>query len=830
MTDRVTAPHGAWPSPIAASDVARGVRRLGFPSAVGQEIWWEEARPAEGGRTAVLRRDADGTVHELLRQPWSARTRVHEYGGRSFLPVPAADGGSQGHGIVFSNAGDQRLYLLARGAAEPLPLTPEPDAPAALRYADPALSADGAAVVCVRERHAADGGVDRAIVSVPLSGRAASDAGAVTDLVTGADFFSSPTPSPDGAHLAWVAWSHPRMPWDGTELRVGRLSGGTESPVTAAYTLKGGVSESVLHPLWIAANRLCFVSDWPGFWNLYEIGLTGQAIALYPEEAEYTPGPALLGTRPCVRLDDGRLVVLRGDADLTPAVYDPQTLELEPLDTPFSSWQTLNSDGTTVVGIAAGPRTPASLVRLDPGSGRVWTLRGSHDDLPDPDYLPAPRRVEVPGRFGGTVHANVYPPTNPAVQSEGPAPYAVWVHGGPIARSTTEPDLAKAYFTSRGIGVIDVNYSGSIGFGRTYRDRLHGMWGIVDVEDAEAAALALAEEGDADAERLAVRGGSAGGYTSLVGATGEVFACAVSRYGVADLLRLAAETHDYESRYLDSLVGPLPGYKATYRERSPIHRAGQVRVPILLLQGTADPVVPRAQAAEFATALAEHSVRHALIEFPGEGHGFASADAVERALEAELAFYGEVFGFSPPGVAPVELVTDYPDLELVAEPLPDLDEAELAGPGADAAAPGGAGADPAPAAEQAGAGAPGAEGSEGGAAGAAPGSAAEGAEEPPDSAGGDTGAEPDGAVRPAQSAGPGFAPPEPAEPAPQAPETQQAPQEEASGDRHNLIPWDRSTEEPPTTAYLAPTRPITAPQDSRRTTAEPIWPDRGGKA
>ncbi|WP_017557103.1 S9 family peptidase [Nocardiopsis baichengensis] len=673
MTDRVTAPHGAWPSPISASDVARGTRRLGFPATAGGEVWWEEARPEEGGRTTVMRCGPDGAAAELLEAPWSARTRVHEYGGRSFLPVPRRDDKALTRfGIVFADAGDQRLYLLDRGAREPRPLTPPPPFPGALRYGDPALSADGRRVVCVRERHGEDGRVDRAIVAVPLSGRAAEDPSAVAELVTGADFFASPTPSPDGEHLAWVAWNHPRMPWDGTELRVAALGPqGAERP----YTLKGGVDESVLQPVWSGPARLRFVSDWSGWWNLYEIGLTGQAVALYPDEHEFTPGPMPLGARSCVPLADGRLVVLQGDADLAPAVYDPGTLELKPLDTgEFTTWETLDGDGEQVVGLASGPRAPQSLVRLDPATGRTTVLRSSREELPDPELLPVPRRTEFSGRYGATVHATVYPPARPGGTTAGPAPYAVWVHGGPVGRATCGLDLFKAYFTSRGIGVVDVNYSGSLGFGRTYRERIAGMWGVVDVEDAEAVAQALVDSGEADPERLAVRGPSAGGYTALLAASGRTFACATSLFGVADLLQLAATTHDYESHFLDTLVGPLPGYKATYRERSPITRADRVRVPVLLLQGTEDAVVPKEQAREFAKALADNGVRHALLEFEGEGHGFGSAESVERGLEAELAFYGEVFGFTPPGVPGVELVTEYPDPELEAEPLPELED------------------------------------------------------------------------------------------------------------------------------------------------------------
>ncbi|GAA4933578.1 prolyl oligopeptidase family serine peptidase [Streptomonospora halophila] len=704
MTDRVTAPYGAWPSPIAASDVARGERRLGHPSVAGDEIWWEESRPDEGGRTTVMHRDSEGALTELLGPEWDAGTRVHEYGGRSFLPVPRGDDtAATRYGIVFANRADQRLYLLTEGATAPVPISPEPETPGGLRYADPALGADGTSLVCVQERHPARGTAEqdaqenrpvRSIVSIPLSGRAADDPGAVTELVSGADFYASPSPAPDGRHLAWIAWNHPRMPWDGTELRVGSLDG--DGPVAGAYTLKGGVAESVLSPLWRDSTTLVFLSDWPGWWNLYEIGLTGPAIALYPAEEEFTHGFSL-GLQPYRRLDDGRLVALHGHADLTPGVYDPGTAELFPLETGLESWQTLAGDGTTVVGLAAGTHTPQSLVRLDPGTGRTEILRRSREDLPDSRYLPTPRTTEFSGRYGGTVHATVYPPANADAVGEGRAPYVVWVHGGPVAKALGSLDLAKAYFTSRGIGVVDVNYGGSIGFGRTYRERLHGQWGVIDVEDATAAARALVEEGVADPERLAVRGGSAGGLTTLLALCGDTFACGTSSWGVTDLLRLAAETHDFESRYLDGLVGPLPGYAATYRERSPINRVADLAAPVLILQGTDDPVVPPTQARALASGLAERSIRHALLEFGGEGHGLRSAANQQRALEAELAFYGEVFGFTPPDVPAIELVTgraaedgradgaegpsadgaggsgEEADADLVAEPLPPLD-------------------------------------------------------------------------------------------------------------------------------------------------------------
>ncbi len=612
------------------------------------------------------------TLAELLDASWNACTRVHEYGGRSYLPVPVGTDDTR-HGIVFAEYTDQRLYLLEPGSDAPRPLTPEPEVPAGLRYADFALASTGQAVLCVRESHDSEGGVSRAIVSVPLSGAAVNNPDAVSELVTGADFYASPTPSPDGGHLAWIAWNHPRMPWDGTELRAGTFT--ENGGISGAYTLKGGVTESVLAPVWRDNDVLYFIADWSGWWNLYEVGLTGQAIPLYPAEEEFTGGAGELGVRPYCRLDDGRIVALHGNADLKISVYDPATAEIEPLETPLASWQILASDGGSVVGIASAPNTPQSLVRVSPDTGETETLRRSLDELPDPALLPAPRHETFDGRYGGTIHALVYPPTNPHMNNDGPAPYVVWAHGGPVAHATSQLDLAKAYFTSRGIGVVAVNYGGSTGFGRTYRERVNGNWGVLDVEDVTAVAQALVEQGAADPERLAVRGASAGGLTTLLALTGDTFACGMSAYGVTDLLRLAAETHDFESRFLDTLVGPLPGYAETYRERSPINRADEIQSPVLFLQGSEDLVVPPTQATELVKALGERGIRHAHIEFEGEGHGFRAAETRQRALEAELAFYGQVFGFTPPAVPEIELVTEPP------EPVTPTDEAGEGGEG-----------------------------------------------------------------------------------------------------------------------------------------------------
>ncbi|HEY8479997.1 MAG TPA: prolyl oligopeptidase family serine peptidase [Spirillospora sp.] len=681
MTARATLPYGSWPSPISAADVARARLRLSFPTVVGSDVWWQETRPEEGGRTTIVHLKG-GHRTELLQAPWDARTRVHEYGGRSYLPIRTATGWS----IVFSNYEDQRLHRLDEGDPKPRPLTPEPAVPAGLRFADYVLSPDGTEIWCVCEGHIAeddapddpqagaqagpeagagqDAGdtpvatkVRRAIVAVPLDGSAADDAGAIRELVTGADFYASPAPSPDGRHLAWVQWNHPRMPWDGTEIRAAAIEDGV--PV-APRTVKGGLSESVLAPLWRDEESLYVISDWPGWWNIYQVGLHGESPqALYPAEEEFAGPLWQLGGMPYAPLGDGRLAVLHGEGDLRLGIYDPETLELTDLDLPYRDWHTqLSTDGTTIVGVAGAPDLPTSVVRVDAATGRVETLRREQADPPAPAYLPAPRAERLEGPFGRPVHAYVFPPTNPeATAPDGELPpYVVFVHGGPTGRVSSTLDLERAFFTSRGIGVVDVNYGGSTGYGRAYRERLRRQWGVVDVEDAVAAARALVDAGIADPERLAIRGGSAGGWTTLAAVTQtDLFKAATSYFGISDLRGFSESTHDFESHYLFGLIGPLPGFERAYEERSPISRADRTACPVLLLQGLSDPVVPPDQSERFAQALAEKKMPFAYLTFEGESHGFRRAETVVRCLEAELAFYGQTLGFEPRGVEPITL-------------------------------------------------------------------------------------------------------------------------------------------------------------------------------
>jgi dipeptidyl aminopeptidase/acylaminoacyl peptidase len=662
--------YGEWRSPIDGADVARKQVGLAFPVIDAAGVWWQESRPEEGGRIAVVRQgpDGTGTNHELLPMPWNARTRVHEYGGKSYLPLP--------DGFVFANFADQRLYRCA-GSGVPEPLTPAPDEETADRFADFVVSPGGDEVWCVRERHGAGARITRAIVAVPLDGSGTDDRAAIRVLVSGSDFYAYPAPSPDGTRLAWICWDHPRMPWDGTELRVAALDGaGPVSDKAQQQLLMGCETESVLAPVWRDDRSLYVISDRSGWWNLYVADLLAFPRALCPREEEFAGPLWQLGLSPYAVLGDGRLAVAHGTGETRLGVLDPGSGRLTDLDLPYQVFVSgVSAAGQTVATIAGGPAVPTTVISVEvPSSGgnpQVRELSRSAESLPDPAYLPVPRAARLTGPSGSVVHAIVYPPANPAFRGpEGERPpYIVWVHGGPTSQVVPRLDLEKAFFTSRGIGIIDVNYGGSSGYGRAYRERLRGQWGVVDVADAMTAALALAESGEADGKRLGIRGGSAGGWTALAAVTsgigvlggpngsreGGVFAAVASYFGVADLRGFAEHTHDFESRYLDGLIGPLPEYDALYAERAPVGHVNDATCPVLLLQGLDDPVVPPAQSESIAADLAAHGIPYAYIAFEGESHGFRKAENIVASLEAELSFYGQIMGFTPPGVPPVPL-------------------------------------------------------------------------------------------------------------------------------------------------------------------------------
>ena len=520
------------------------------------------------------------------------------------------------------------------------------------------------------------GRITRAIVAVPLDGSAADDPAAIRVLVSGSDFYAYPAPSPDGTRLAWICWDHPRMPWDGTELRVAALDDdGPVSDKSQQQLIMGCATESVLAPVWRDDRSLYAISDRSGWWNLYLADLLAFPRALCPREEEFAGPLWQLGMSPYAVLGDGRIAVAHGTGETRLGVLDPETGQLTDVDLPYSVFvSALCAAGQTVAAIAGGPTVPMTVISVEvpaPGDLRAVAARELNrgaDSLPDAAYLPAPRAARLTGPSGSVVHALVYPPANPAVQGpdgERP-PYIVWVHGGPTSQVVPRLDLEKAFFTSRGIGIIDVNYGGSSGYGRAYRERLRGQWGVVDVADVMTAALALAEAGEADGKRLGIRGGSAGGWTALAAVTsgiavaeggprGGVFAAAASYFGVSDLRGFAAQTHDFESRYLDGLIGPLPECEALYTERAPVGHVNGATCPVLLLQGLDDPVVPPAQAESIAADLAAHGIPYAYITFEGESHGFRKAENIVTSLEAELSFYGQIMGFTPPGVPPVPL-------------------------------------------------------------------------------------------------------------------------------------------------------------------------------
>jgi dipeptidyl aminopeptidase/acylaminoacyl peptidase len=662
MTGRTVAPFGSWSSPVTPELLTEGTVRLSELWVEGDDVWWLESRPVEAGRQVVVRRSSDGTTADVVPDGFSARTRVHEYGGGSY--VVSRDT------LVFSNFEDQRLWAVDAGGGRPRPLTPEPPEPAAWRYADARTVPGTDWLMVVRERHHGPRAVDVAndLVGVPLAG------GAPKAVVAGRDFYAAPRPSPDGSRLAWLTWDHPNMPWDGTELWVADLAtgaGGLE--VTGARLVAGGPDESVSQPRWSPDGRLHWVSDRTGWWNLYAAGRRGQNALespdpLVPRPAEFSGPDWVFGQSTYAFLTaglrgpnavDGRLVAswAEGGSDhlgvLGPATGEPglrgPNAELEELSVPFTQVTALQPYGEGVVVIAASAVAPPAVVVIGL-DGSTEVLRASRDAELDPAWIARPEALTFPTTDGATAHALWYPPTNP--EYEGPPderpPLVVMSHGGPTSSTPASLNLAVQFWTTRGIGVVDVDYRGSTGYGREYRRALDGRWGEVDVDDCVAAARYLVERGDVDGRRLAIRGGSAGGFTTLCALTfRDVFAAGASLYGVADLAALASDTHKFESRYLDRLVGPWPEAAGRYRERSPLHAADRLSCPVILLQGTEDKVVPPAQAEVMVEALRAKGLPFAYVSFDGEQHGFRRAETIRRAAELELSFYGQVLGFEP---------------------------------------------------------------------------------------------------------------------------------------------------------------------------------------
>ncbi len=630
----LTEPFGSWPSPITAAVLVERTVSLSSLAVEGGRLWWSERRPAEGGREALV---CDGD--DVLPAGFSARSRAHEYGGRAYAVHPGLRGPNAAAGLlVFSNDADGRLWRLDDGAGEPQPLTPiDP----AARYADPVVTPDGRWVVCVRERHGE--GVVNDLVAV------ACDGGAPVSLARGRDFYAAPRLSPDGGRLAWLEWDLPNMPWDGTELRVTAFDGADWPAVGAARLVAGGPGESISQPRWSPDGTLHWISDRSGWWNLYS-EVDGP---LAPTDAEFARPDWVFGQSTYTFLPDGRVVAVwtRSGLDSLGTVAHGRAT---PLDLPFTALSSVQAIGpSTVAAIAASPTAAPAVVTVDAGTGSWWTVRSSREGAAP---LPAgaisePRPISFPSAGGRTAHAFYYPPRlegRAGPPGEKP-PLIVRSHGGPTSSAVPALNLEIQYWTSRGIAVVDVDYGGSSGYGRAYREVLDGRWGIVDVEDCVAAARHLAEEGEVDGDRLLVRGSSAGGFTTLCALTFHpgVFAAGATYYGVADLETLATDTHKFESRYLDRLVGEYPQEKEVYRQRSPVHFADRITSPVILFQGLEDAVVPPSQAEVLVDALRANGVPYEYVTFEGEQHGFRRAETVMLAVEAELSFYGKVLGFDP---------------------------------------------------------------------------------------------------------------------------------------------------------------------------------------
>jgi dipeptidyl aminopeptidase/acylaminoacyl peptidase len=639
-----TLPYGSWPSPLTASAVASASARFDGARFVADEVWWAEGIPAEGGRTAVRRRRADGSVQDVLPAPWSARSRVHEYGGGAWT---ASDDGV----LFFVDGSDQRIRSLRPGA-DPVALTPPLDG-----VAYGGLTWQHGQLLAVREQHLGERTPARSIVRID------PDGAGVEELAAGSDFLVQPALSPDGRRLAWIAWDHPDMPWDRTTLQVTRLGDEATTPIA----LTDGHSAAV-QPVWLDDATLLYSDDRGGRWNLRRAAFAAGATdadapaadeAVAPADADTGGALWVLGTRWFAPLPDGRIVAVRTHGADEVVIIEPSSGSVRPLGIDATASTSIEDVyGTRVLVITAGRAATTGLWHVDiddPGS--AVAIAGAQAPA-GPEWTPVARHVTVDGPHG-EVHAFAYPPTHPdlsGADDELP-PYLVWVHGGPTSHVGPSASAKIAYWTSRGVGVLDVNYGGSTGYGRAYRERLRGQWGIVDMDDVVAAASGLAATGLADPERLAIEGGSAGGWTVLAALVGsDVFAAGISRYGVGDARALAADTHDFEARYMDGLIGPLPEAEDVYLERSPLSRPDRFRVPLLILQGAEDRVVPPAQAEGIRDALRERGVPHGYVLYEGEGHGFRRHETAVHALESELAFLGRVFGFETPDVPPFELV------------------------------------------------------------------------------------------------------------------------------------------------------------------------------
>ncbi|MCG6918807.1 MAG: S9 family peptidase [Deltaproteobacteria bacterium] len=640
MSDEQVAPYGSWRSSITSELIVSETIKLGQVVLHGSEVYWSESRPAEGGRNVISRWSPGNKIEDLTPLPFDVRTRVHEYGGGAF---------AVSNGIIyFSNFADQALYQ-QKGKLEPRAL----NSPEARRYGDIIVDKIRNRLICVREDHST--GAKEPVNTIVVLDMTNNQEEQI--LIAGNDFYSSPRISPDGSSLAWLTWNHPNLPWDGTELWVGEIR--SDGSIAESSKVAGGINESIFQPEWSPDGVLYFVSDRNEWWNLYRYG-HGQIEPVCPKDYEFGR-PQWLLSMSTYGFESKEHIICTYTSQ---GVWHLASLncasgDLEEIETSFNEIWNLRVSSKHAVFCAGSPTQAPSIMRLDLKSKNLHLLRSSSDIKVDNGYISIPQPIEFPTENGKTSHAFFYPPRNcdyraPAQEL---APLLVKIHGGPTSATSTSLAWDIQYWTSRGFAVLDVNYGGSSGYGRSYRQRLEGQWGIVDVADCVNGARFLVEQGWVDGERLAIRGSSAGGYTTLCALTfRHTFKAGASYYGISDLEALAKETHKFEARYLDRLVGPYPDRLDIYRQRSPIHSTHLLSCPLILFQGLEDEVVPPNQAEVMLEAFKAKGLPVAFLPFEGEQHGFRRAETIKRALDSELYFYSKVFHFElADPIEPIEI-------------------------------------------------------------------------------------------------------------------------------------------------------------------------------
>ncbi|MDY7007088.1 MAG: S9 family peptidase [Cyanobacteriota bacterium] len=627
------APYGSWKSPITADLIVAGTIGLSSLAIDGEDVYWIEGRPSEGGRNVIVRNTPDGQTTDFTPLPFNVRTRVHEYGGGAFLVTDGT--------IYFSNFADQRLYRQTPDAV-PQPLTPEEN----FRYADAVMDKQRDRLICVQEDRTKGGEAINRIVSINIKNEAD-----IQILVEGNDFYASPRLSPDGQRLCWITWNHPNMPWDGTELWVAQIN--ANGLLGETQLVAGGKEESIFQPEWSPEGILYFVSDRSKWWNIYRVSGTEMINVepLYPLNAEFGMPQWVFGMSTYGFTAANKIICTFTQNGIWHlATLNTTKKHLQQIEIPYTSMGSLKVKGEQVYFLGSSPTKPTEIVQINLSTGAIDILKRSTDLDINSGYLSIPKSIEFPTENGNTAYGLFYPPTNQdytEITSEKP-PLLVKSHGGPTAATSSSLSLKIQYWTSRGFALLDVNYGGSTGYGREYQQRLKDNWGIVDVDDCVNGAQYLAKRGLVDGNRMAISGGSAGGYTTLCALTfKDVFKAGASYYGVSDLEALATDTHKFESRYLDGLIGPYPEKKDLYQERSPIHFTELLSCPVIFFQGLEDKIVPPNQAEIMVEALKQKGLPVAYVAFAEEQHGFRRSENIKRALDGEFYFYSRVFGFTP---------------------------------------------------------------------------------------------------------------------------------------------------------------------------------------